>query len=67
VIEVLAIASEESLVLDLLRYRHVVVHPGYFFDFEREAFLVVSLLPEPSVFADALDRLLPIAAGERSA
>ena len=25
----------------------VLVHPGYFFDFEREAFLVISLLPEP--------------------
>ena len=26
----------------------MLVHPGYFFDFEREAFLVVSLLPEPA-------------------
>ena len=29
------------------RARRVVVHPGYFFDFPHEAFLVVSLLPEP--------------------
>jgi hypothetical protein len=28
-----------------------VVHPGYFFDFPHEAFLVVSLLPEPEAFA----------------
>lgn len=67
VIEVPAIAPEETLVLDLVQRLHVVVHPGYFFDFEREAFLVVSLLPEPEVFAQALDRLLPVAAGERPA
>jgi len=35
----------------------VVVHPGYFFDFPHEAFLVVSLLPDPDVFARAV-RLL---------
>jgi hypothetical protein len=50
VIRVPAIRSEESLVLDLLAHDGVVVHPGYFFDFPHEAFLVVSLLPEPDVF-----------------
>ena len=28
----------------------VLVHPGYFFDFDREAFVVVSLLVEPATF-----------------
>ena len=28
----------------------VLVHPGYFFDFAREAFIVVSLLVEPALF-----------------
>ena len=45
--QVPAIASEETIVLDLLEHTGVLVHPGYFFDFEREAFLVISLLPEP--------------------
>jgi hypothetical protein len=54
VIRVPAIRSEESLVLDLLERDRVVVHPGYFFDFLHEAFLVVSLLPEPDVFAAGL-------------
>ena len=31
----------------------VLVHPGYFFDFSREAFVVVSLLVEPEVFTAA--------------
>jgi hypothetical protein len=34
------------------------VHPGYFFDFPREAWLVVSLLPPEALFADAFARVL---------
>jgi hypothetical protein len=64
VLHVPATRSEEDLVLDLAETAHVVVHPGYFFDFDREAFLVVSLLPEPAVFAEAVGRVLPIAAGD---
>ena len=44
-------------MLDLLEQTGVLVHPGYFFDFEREAFLVISLLPEPGVFASAAQAL----------
>jgi hypothetical protein len=33
------------------------VQPGFFYDFETEAYLVVSLLTEPSVFRDGLARL----------
>jgi alanine-synthesizing transaminase len=36
----------------------VLVHPGYFFDFPREAFLIVSLLPAPDVFDRAIARVL---------
>jgi alanine-synthesizing transaminase len=50
--------SEEALVLDLLRREHVLVHPGYFFDFPHEAFVIVSLLPEEDTFADAFARAL---------
>jgi len=35
----------------------VLVHPGYFFDFAREAFLVVSLLPEQDTFTRAVETL----------
>jgi alanine-synthesizing transaminase len=51
VIRVPATRSEDTLVLELLRLDGVVVHPGYFFDFPHEAFLIVSLLPELEVFA----------------
>jgi aspartate/methionine/tyrosine aminotransferase len=51
VIRVPATRSEETLVTELLERDAVAVHPGYFFDFPHEAFLVVSLLPEPGEFA----------------
>ncbi len=48
--------SEEEWALELLR-RGVVVHPGHFYDFEGEAFLVLSLLVPPAEFSAGLDRL----------
>jgi alanine-synthesizing transaminase len=56
--QVPAVESEESLVLRLLTTSHVLVHPGYFFDFPREAFLVTSLLPVPQAFDDGIGRVL---------
>jgi aspartate/methionine/tyrosine aminotransferase len=58
VLRVPATREEESLVLDLLRDERVLVHPGYFFDFPSEAYLVLSLLPAEDVFADAVGRVL---------
>ena len=49
--------SEEEWALRLLQRDRVLVHPGYFFDFPREAFLVLSLLPVSDVFAEAVSRL----------
>ena len=63
VIQVPATETEETLALELLEQDHVLVHPGYFFDFPREAFLVTSLLPDPERFEPALTRLLARAAG----
>ena len=61
VVRVPATRSEESLMLDLLEGERVLVHPGYFFDFEQEAFLVVSLLVSEPEFADAFARTLRFA------
>ena len=58
VIRVPARASEEAITLDLLERDGVVVYPGFFFDFPREAFLVVSLLPEPAQFHEGVRRVL---------
>lgn len=58
VLRVPATETEEHIVLRLLEHEHVLVHPGYFFDFAHEAFLVVSLLPPPKVFASGVARVL---------
>jgi aspartate/methionine/tyrosine aminotransferase len=58
VLRVPAIVPEETLVRRLVVDAHVIVHPGYFFDFDREAYLVVSLLPKPEVFDDGVARVL---------
>jgi alanine-synthesizing transaminase len=58
VVRVPALRSEEALVLSLLERERVLVHPGYFFDFDSEAFLIVSLLPDEHAFDDAFERTL---------
>jgi aspartate/methionine/tyrosine aminotransferase len=58
VLRVASIRSEEDLVLDLVERDGVLVHPGFFFDFPHESFLVASLLPEPPVFLDGIRRIM---------
>ena len=65
VLRVPATQTEEALVLRLLEEVRVLVHPGFFFDFASEAFVVVSLLPEPGTFREAIERTLTIVHGGR--
>jgi len=58
VLRVASTRSEEDLALELLEQDGVLVHPGFFFDFPHESFLVASLLPEPPVFFEAIRRVL---------
>jgi alanine-synthesizing transaminase len=57
VIRVPCLDSDEALALRLIEGHGVVIHPGYFFDFESEGHVVVSLLTEPPVFEEGI-RLL---------
>jgi hypothetical protein len=57
VLRVPSLEPEEDLVVRLLN-EGVLTHPGYFFDFPRESYLVVSLLPRESSFADGISRVL---------
>ena len=64
VIQAPAVATEEALVLALLEHDDILVHPGYFFDFPREAYLVISLLVDPKIFDRAIPRVLARASGD---
>jgi alanine-synthesizing transaminase len=58
VLHVPATLSEEERTCRLLEERGVLVHPGFFFDFEREAYLVLSLLPPAGTFLPAIEAML---------
>jgi alanine-synthesizing transaminase len=58
VIRVPTLCSEEELVLTMLTNDGVLAHPGYFFDFPRESFVIVSLLVTEAAFAAGIERLL---------
>jgi hypothetical protein len=58
VVQVPSLEREEDLVLRLLTTDGILTHPGYFFDFPRESFLVISLLPPEAVFASGIARVL---------
>jgi alanine-synthesizing transaminase len=58
VLRVPATRSEEELVIELLDRDGVLVHPGFFFDFAQESFLVVSLLPATAIFTDGVRRVM---------
>lgn len=51
------LCSEEDWVLTLLREDGVLCHPGYFFDFCDEAYVVISLLTPPADLAEGVRRL----------
>lgn len=56
VIRVPRLLSDDELVLALLD-RGVIVQPGYFFDFQQDGYLVVSLLTREDVFAAGVAKL----------
>ncbi len=50
--------SEEDIVIDLLNHTGVYVHPGEMFCFPDGAYLVISLLPEESIFCEGIKRII---------
>jgi len=58
VLRVPATHSDEDLAIALLDEQSVVVHPGHFYDFPGEGYLVVSLITPAEVLAEGIRRLL---------
>jgi aspartate/methionine/tyrosine aminotransferase len=58
IVRVPALRSDEAWAAGLVTETGVVVHPGYFFDLRGGTFLVVSLLPDPTIFGEAVRRMI---------
>lgn len=52
------IRTEEEWVLHLIQDWGVLVHPGFYYDFDSEAYLILSLLTEPVIFAEGARRII---------
>jgi len=49
---------DEELAIELLKREHVLVHPGHFYDFSGDGYIVLSLITPVDVFREGLNRLL---------
>jgi alanine-synthesizing transaminase len=61
ILQVPRIRSEEQWALDLLADHDVLVQPGFFYDFDSDAFLVLSLLTPSQVFEQGVNQVLHLA------
>ena len=60
ILRVPATRSDEVWAAELLTETGVSLHPGHFYDFPSEGYLVLSLLPTPAVFAEALTKIISL-------
>jgi alanine-synthesizing transaminase len=62
VVRVPVTQTDEELVVDLLRRKSVLVHPGHFYDFSSDGYLVLSLITTQHDFSEGIKRLLEVVA-----
>jgi len=55
--------SDEDLAIEVLHEASVLVHPGHFYDFPSDGYLIVSLLTPPAGFRDGIERTLRLLNG----
>lgn len=55
--------DEEALAIRLVEEQQVLTHPGFFFDLAGGSTLVLSLIAEPEVFQDGVQRLARVLGG----
>jgi len=55
-----AVQTDEDTATTLLDTQDVYVHPGHFFDFAGDGFLVLSLITREEEFAEGVRRILSI-------
>jgi alanine-synthesizing transaminase len=60
VLRVPATRTDEELAIKLLREKQVLVHPGHFYDFPSDGYLIVSLIAVESEFRDGIRKALTV-------
>jgi alanine-synthesizing transaminase len=50
--------TDEDLAIDLLRSKSVLVHPGHFYDFSSDGYLILSLIGAGEEFSEGVKRML---------
>ena len=63
VLRVPATGPDEELAIGLLRERQVIVHPGHFYDFPQDGFLVLSLIAPCDDFRQGTEKVFAHFAG----
>jgi alanine-synthesizing transaminase len=58
ILRVPVIRSDEDLAIDLLNAQGVYVHPGHFYDFPADGYLIVSLITPDQDFKEGIKRVL---------
>ncbi len=53
-----ATRSDEDLAIALLQQRDVLVHPGHFYDFPADGYIVLSLIADEGAFREGVSRIL---------
>jgi aspartate/methionine/tyrosine aminotransferase len=58
VLRIPEVQTDEQFALEVLKTRDVYVHPGHFFDFPKDGYLVLSLISIEEQFAEGVRRIL---------
>jgi len=58
IVRVPVMRSDEELAIELVREKSVMVHPGHFYDFQSDGYLVLSLIGVEEEFAAGISRML---------
>ncbi len=58
ILRIPATRSDDDWAAELVRSDGVLVHPGHFYDFHSEGYLVLSLLSQPEIFEAGVSRLV---------
>ncbi len=58
IVRVPAVKSDEEFAIELLEQRNVYAHPGHFYNFPADGYLVVSLITPEQDFAEGISELL---------